>query len=66
MFDLGSSLFPALNRADTALSAQAATAASGRDAAGGMAAVAQRAIFGEALLQAIRARLNEVRNAARG
>lgn len=66
MFDLGSSLLPALDRANTALSAQGAAAASGRDAAAGMAAVAQRAIFGEALLQAIRARLNEVRNVARG
>lgn len=71
MFDVAGSLQPALTRAAANLSRAANEAAlsqttggsGARDAA--MAKLAEQAIFSEALLDAIRARLQEVKSVAK-
>jgi len=69
MFDVGNSLAPALRSAqrqlDTASEQTAHANASGRGAEAAMTATARAALFTEALLAALHARLAEVKAAAK-
>jgi hypothetical protein len=69
MFDVGSSLAPAVRRAqqqlDTASEETVRANATGRGAEAAMTATARAALFGEALLAALHARLAEVKAAAK-
>lgn len=70
MFDVGDSLAPAVRRAqqqlDTASEQTARANASGRGAEAAMTATAHAALFSEALLAALHARLAEVKAATKG
>lgn len=69
MFDVGDSLAPAVRRVqqqlDTASEQTARANASGRGAETAMTATAHAALFSEALLAALHARLAEVKAAAK-
>ena len=70
MFDVGDSLAPAMRRAqlrlDTASEQTARANATGRGAEAAMSATARAALFSEALLAALHARLAEVKAATKG
>lgn len=69
MFDVGDSLAPAMRRAqqqlDTASERTARANATGRGADAAMTATAHAALFSEALLAALHARLAEVKAATK-